>query len=513
MLLPIEIENVSFSRSVGGYSPREVDEFLDYIRGKCTQSADAEARLAVSANESGVLRTKVTELEAKISALEAECDELRTINEELKNAVAEAAAQAVASAVSELPANVVENDPVWDPDVEEGIPEPFRVEDTDDIDGSADIDETAETDCTDDTDFTGCIDNADEAGAEVIDTSEDIEADEEAVEDSEGAEAVEESDEGSGGETDNSYNDDDNGDFLFERLDPNYGGGNPNADDDIAAALEAALARMEMGLSPEQPKSHDSSGTAPGSIGGIDVSLDFDEIESFGRESDDDNNVENDAGMLAGPADDDMNEASSDIDTNDIFAAFTSVTDGDGNTVDDVDNIDNVDDVDDVDNVDDADGADDIDGGYDGIDIDVEDNESDSDNYNGDTVEYNTEKEEEKESTDGGSFSFSYIDGINYTYDVDDDNGDSNAGAVAESADADNTDDTDDTAGKPVYTRRVYRIRLKRAARRQSEDQAILDALRATYSGDNGNSDDENDDDLTQHEYDEYNYTFDSGKK
>ena len=77
--------------------------------------------------------------------------------------------------------------------------------------------------------------------------------------------------------------------------------------------------------------------------------------------------------------------------------------------------------------------------------------------------------------------------------------------------DADNTDNTDNADDAPVpqtqYARRVYRMRLKRAAKRHDEDQAILDALRAAYD------EDDDDDDLTQHEYDQYHYTFDSGKK
>ena len=415
MLLPVEIENAKFSRSVGGYTPAEVDEFLDYIKSKCAENADAEARLAVSVNEVKVLGDRIAELEAQMEAITAERDELKVKNDELKAALAEAIAQAASKAAEALPVNNVAADPVWDPDADEEIPEPFRVEgdgdngteeegeaeiDESESDGDADVADTAVEAETALESENNDQDVAAEAGTEQFGDLENIFSHLDDIGDivdvaNEQADAAEITD-----TTD-----------IDIDTDIDVADAPSRGDEDIAAALEAALASLD--IKPQDAQESNVKDANP--YDGIDVSLDFDEIESSGR---------NETG--AETEDDSEDEFEFSFDTADEENA------GDA-----------------ADAVDAAEAAEDV------------------------------ETVEAIETIDS-------IDDVN----------------SADDADSANTA----SAPPTQYARRVYRMRLKRAAKRHDEDQAILDALRAAY-------DEDDDDDLTQHEYDQYHYTFDSGKK
>lgn len=430
MLLPVEIENAKFSRSVGGYTPAEVDEFLDYIKSKCAENADAEARLAVSVNEVKVLGDRIAELEAQVEAITAERDELKVKNDELKNALAEAAAQAASKAAEALPVNNVAADPVWDPDADEEIPEPFRVEGDGDGgdggDGEAEIDEP-ESD--------GDADVADVAdGAVEVETALESEDNDQDIAAEAGTEQF--------GDLENIFShlddigkvengqadaaeiadaDDINIDTDID-IDVDVDGtdtiSTARSDEDIAATLEAVLASLDI-------KPHNAPKTNVRDVNayeGIDVSLDFDELESSEEDS-------------VGAAGTDDNEGA------DAFEfSFDTADDADAANVEDT-----------------------------------------------------------KDAADA-VYAVDAIDGIETVE------------AIETIDSVDDVNDTDSADNVPApqtqYARRVYRMRLKRAAKRHDEDQAILDALRAAYD-----DDDDEDDDLTQHEYDQYHYTFDSGKK
>ncbi len=415
MLLPVEIENAKFSRSVGGYTPAEVDEFLDYIKSKCAENADAEARLAVSVNEAEVLKGRIAELEAQMEAITAERDELKVKNDELKNALAEAIAQAASKAAEALPVNNVAADPVWDPDADEEIPEPFRVEgDGDDGDngteeeGEAEIDES-ESDGAADVAVTADEvetalksenndqDVAAETGTEQFGDLENIFSHLDDIGDI-GKAADEQADAAEITDTDDI--DIDTGDVDGAET-PAHG------DEDIAATIEAVLASFD--IKPQDAQESNAKDTNV--YDGIDVSLDFDEIESSGR---------NENGAAEDDSEDEFGFSFDTADEENADASNASNAAEDVETVEAIETIDSIDDADDADSSDNTDAA---------------------------------------------------------------------------------------SAPQTQYARRVYRMRLKRAARRHDEDQAILDALRAAYD------EDDDDDDLTQHEYDQYHYTFDSGKK
>ncbi len=314
MLLPIEIENVKFSRGVGGYLPREVDDFLEYIKGKYVEDADKmmatlasqkerierlEGESAASAELESQLREALAECEAqkeRSQALEEKMRALETENAELKDALAEAISQAAAKAAEALPVNNVAAAPVWDPDAADEIPEPFG--DTEPVDEMPEPVEAADE--TEQIDETETADEIDEAEAvDEIDEAETVDEIDEAdvIAAAEDAEPIE-----TDAEIDDGYGDDERQTDAAEADESDE-----SDDGDIGDVLEAALAKLDLGADKQRDQrdhieledligelraaadNDDGDGGDGGDKNGmlsdkIDVSLGFDDLLDFDEE-------------------------------------------------------------------------------------------------------------------------------------------------------------------------------------------------------------------------------------
>lgn len=88
MFLPDEIDKKSFSRTVGGYSPSEADEFFEHIKTEVSELYRENETLRRALGEArfdgAKLRLKIKKLEAEIDGLQYENDDLQNEIDELK---------------------------------------------------------------------------------------------------------------------------------------------------------------------------------------------------------------------------------------------------------------------------------------------------------------------------------------------------------------------------------------------------------------------------------------------
>lgn len=179
MFLPEDIDVAVFSRTLGGYSPREVDEYLAELKEKfeeiCSENADLRAEIET-------LRAALAESAAIAAAAAASVEETETVEE--PEVVEETETIEEPEAVEE-PETVEGSETIEEP---EAIEEPETVEEPEVVEGSGEDEdpETIQIPLMPDDEY-----GEDEVASAVTETSEEAEEAEEAAEEAEAEEADE----------------------------------------------------------------------------------------------------------------------------------------------------------------------------------------------------------------------------------------------------------------------------------------------------------------------------------